>query len=193
MISVSRIDGRGALALAAALLLGTGGPAHALLGFEVDASLTGGFLTQGGEGVTSLPVDADAYVSLPVLAKAAVHGLLIGDKRAIEATARFEPLPLPLISLRPGVGVMQQDLIGTGGLSLYAGLGAHVGLPLIPVSVDAEIGAGLGTGGTVTTYGVAGTFFPLPLVPLGLTAKVRQYQAGESQVSAALAGLRLSL
>ncbi|MEB3238566.1 MAG: hypothetical protein VKO64_13215 [Candidatus Sericytochromatia bacterium] len=191
MTSVSRNERRAAAILAGALVLAQAAPAHALLGFDVDASVAGGFLTSGT--ATSLPIDADAYVALPLLAKAALHTTMVGNQRAIEATARFEPLPLPLIGLRPGIGLMQQDIVGTPGLAAYAGLGLHVGIPLLPVSVDAEVGAGMGTGGMVTTYGVAGNFFPLPLVPIGITAKVRQYQAGDQQVSAALAGLRLSL
>ena len=194
MTSAFRIERVLGLAAGLAVVAATAAPAHALLGFDVNASVAGGLMTATGSvPAAGMPIDADIYVGMPLLPKLGAHALLVGSNRAVEATLRMEPLPLPLISLRPGIGIQQQDLVGSGGLGVYAGLGASLGVPLVPVSLDAEAGIGYGPGGSVTTYGVAGSFYPLPLVPVGLTVKARQYQAATSQVSAVLAGLRLSI
>jgi hypothetical protein len=169
--------------------------ALALPGLDLSAGLHGAYdLAGNGFGA-----DLDAYVGTPFF-KVSGHALTMGAKSVYDASLRFEPLPI--VSVRPGLGYQMTSGLGATQL-IYPSVLVAVGIPLVPISFEAEAGAGLdlmgGLSGTFSQplvhYTANANLFPIPLLPLAISARYRAYQSGTSApaISAVEAGLRVAL
>ncbi len=166
-------------------------PALAIAGFDMSAGLYAAYdLTTGG----GFGADLDAFVGTPVL-KLSGHMLTVSGQTIGEASLRFEPLPIPILALRPGIGY--QGLLPSGGSlthALYPSLAVSLGIPLVPVSADVEVGAGIPTTmQPLICYAANVNIFPIPLLPLAISARYRGYQGVTPMPSTVEGGLRVAL
>ncbi len=190
-----------------AFILGMASPAQALPGLDLDADLFGGLRTSGPQGLPGSNLDLDLYAGTPVL-KASVHAFGLGqDDGVVEGVLRWE-LSAPFLTIRPGIGYQGNTLFSTlSGRSLapgtldsapYGNVWVTLSPPVVPLTFDAAVGASypIGLRSTVVDYMAGVTFFPLPLVPVGLSARYRGYTvatAGSPAISAVELGLRVKL
>jgi hypothetical protein len=171
------------------------GPASALPGLDISAGLYGAY-DLGGKGFGA---DLDAYLGTPIL-KVSGHYLTLAGSNLAEAVLRFEPLPVPFISVRPGVGYQGNSFFKAGAFD-HAPLGSlavGVAIPLVPVSADAEVNASypLSLGQPVFGYSANVNVFPIPLLPVAISARYRGYALGTAfspALSAVEGGLRVAL
>jgi len=183
-------------------------PAFALPGLDLNAGLYGAW----GPGVAtgSFGADLDAYVGTPIIA-ASGHLLNLGGGAIGEGVLRFTPLPLPIIGFHPGVGYQGNTFFSTTSFNTnaslqpgsldhapYGSLLFNVAVPLVPVSADVEVGASypISLGQLVFGYSANVNIFPVPLLPVAVSARYRGYTVGTGfapALSAVEGGLRVSL
>lgn len=191
----------GAAALAAVTL--PAAPAQALPGLELNAGLYGAYnLVSSSASPSAAPfgADLDAYIGTPIF-KASGHLMSMGGGTVGEAVLRFEPIPLPVVGIRPGIGYQGNTLFKAGGAldhAPYASLLVNAGIPLLPVSFDAEVGASypLGLGQPVFAYTGGVNVFVIPLLPVAISGRYRGYALGTGftpALGAVEGGLRVSL
>lgn len=174
-------------------------PALALPGLEINAGLYGAFDLNAGTA-NPFGADLDAFLGTPIL-KASGHLLGVGRGAVGEAVLRFEPLPLPVLGIRPGVGYQGNTLFkgdGTLDHAPYGSVLVNASIPLLPVSADMEVGVSypLALGQPVLGYSANVNVFPIPLLPLGISARYRGYAVGSGfapVMGAVEGGLRVSL
>ena len=184
-------------ALAATVL--PAAPALALPGLELNAGLYGAYDLNAGSA-SAYGADIDGFIGTPIF-KASGHLLNVGRGAVGEAVLRFEPIPLPVLGIRPGLGYQGNTLFMAGGAldhAPYGSLLVNVAIPLLPVSADVEVGASypLGLGQVVLGYSANGNVFPIPLLPLAISARYRGYAQGTGftpALGAVEGGLRVSL
>ncbi|MBU6427395.1 MAG: hypothetical protein KGR26_00145 [Cyanobacteria bacterium REEB65] len=193
------------LGATAALILAT--PAWALPGLDLDADLYGGLKTGGPTSLGAGNLDLDLYAGAPMF-KASVHAFGMGEQAGVaEGVLRWE-IGLPFVSIRPGIGYQANTLfasLATSSLSPgaidsapYGNLWIAINPPAIPLSFDAAAGVSypIGLRAPVVDYLADVNFFPVPVVPVGLSARYRGYAAltgALAAVSAVELGLRVNL
>lgn len=174
-------------------------PAFALPGLEINAGLYGAYDLNAGTA-SPFGADLDGYIGTPIL-KASGHLLNVSRGAVGEAVLRVEPLPIPIIGIRPGVGYQGNTLFLGGGTMDHAPYGSvlvNLAVPLLPVSADVEVGASypLTLGQPVFGYSANVNVFPIPLLPLGISARYRGYAQGTGftpVLGTVEGGLRVSL
>ncbi|MBM3268280.1 MAG: hypothetical protein FJZ01_11585 [Candidatus Sericytochromatia bacterium] len=172
-------------------------PAAALPGLDLSAGLYGAYDLNATSG-SAFGADLDAYVGTPIL-KVSGHLLTVSGQTIGEASLRFEPLPLPVLALRPGIGYQgRQASGGTLDHALYPSLAIGIAIPLVPVSADLEVGAGIPTTlQPLLSYSGNVNIFPIPLLPVAISARYRAYQGMSTGSGAMLSvvegGLRVAL
>jgi hypothetical protein len=173
-------------------------PALALPGLDLSAGLYGAYNLNASANA-AWGADLDAYLGTPIL-KVSGHVLTVSGSTIGEASLRFEPLPLPVLSLRPGLGYQGVAAAGSSALShaLYPSLAVAIGIPLVPVSADLEVGAGIPTTlQPLLSYAGSINIFPIPLLPLAISGRYRGYQGTGTgsgpTLSTVEGGLRVAL
>lgn len=198
--------GMTALLTAAGVIL-SAAPALALPGLDLDADLYGGLKTSGPTSLPAGNLDLDLYAGTPML-KASVHVFGMGQQAGVgEALLRWA-FDVPFVSIRPGIGYQANTLfssLGSGPLTPgtfdsapYGNVWVEIAPPVIPLSFDAAVGASypIGLRTPVVDYLADVNFFPLPLIPVGLSARYRGYTlagAPSAAISAIELGLRVKL
>ncbi len=192
---------------ALAFVLGMASPAQALPGLDLDADLFGGMRTSGPQGLSGGNLDLDLYAGTPVF-KASVHAFGLGERDGVvEGVLRWE-LAAPFLTIRPGIGYQANTLFSTlsGGALVpgtldsapYGNVWVTLSPPVVPLTFDAAVGASypIALKSTVVDYLAGVTWFPLPLVPVGLSARYRGYTlatSGSPAISTVELGLRVKL
>lgn len=168
-------------------------PAQALPFVGVEAGADGAYFMQR-------PANAPAFGGT-VMARVEAFGFeadghytALSDRNYSQLFVRTSILPIPMFTIKPGIGVIQQSLFNAGNPSNALGLGIRAGFAplLIPITVDGAVDFGIDTTGLAVTSVSAGA--NLSLIPFtAIHAGLRGYSRGQESFGGPEIGLRVRI
>lgn len=169
-------------------------PASALPLVSVNGGADMTFFTQRPAGMDILGMGANARVSALGLDLSA-EGVKFSDRNYVEARFNTNLSPIPMLSLKPGIGIANTDYLkpGTTEWAPVVGVRGEFSPILMPVSVDAEasIAYPITTRQSIVRLdaGVNLSLLPFTSVRAGL----KSFQTGSEQAFGPSIGLRVGL